>query len=49
MTQVVKKDGRRTDFHIEKIASNLDSAERVFGVTFKNDKETIINNINNLK
>lgn len=46
MTQVIKKDGRKTDFHIEKIASNLESAERVFGVTFKDDKETIINNIN---
>ena len=46
MTQVIKKDGRKTDFHIEKIASNLESAERVFGVTFKDDKESIINNIN---
>ena len=37
MTQVIKKDGRKTDFHIEKIASNLENAERVFGVTFKDD------------
>lgn len=46
MTKVIKKDGRETDFHIEKIASNLESAEKVFDIKFKNDKETIINNIN---
>lgn len=42
MTKIIKKDGRVTEFHIEKIESNLESAERVFGVTFKTDKNEII-------
>lgn len=46
MTKVVKKDGRITNFYIEKIESNLDSAERVFGVEFKTDKKSIIQAIN---
>ena len=45
MTVVVKKDGRRTPFYIEKIGSNLDSAERVFGVTYKEPKENILERI----
>lgn len=45
MTMVIKKDGRKTPFYIEKIISNLDSAERVFDVTFKNSKREIIYNI----
>lgn len=45
MTTVIKKDGRRTPFYIEKIISNLESAERVFGVVFKESKEKIIGNI----
>lgn len=47
MTLVVKKDGRKTPFYIEKIKSNLDSAQRVFGVTYKKDKDKIIEQINN--
>lgn len=47
MTIVIKKDGRETPFYIEKVESNLDSAERVFGVTFKTGKSNIINKINN--
>lgn len=46
MTVVVKKDGRRTPFYIKKIESNLDSAERVFGVTYKEPKEDILERIN---
>lgn len=46
MTVVVKKDGRKTPFYIEKVGSNLDSAERVFGVTFKESKEDILYRIN---
>ena len=46
MTLVIKKDGRKTPFYIEKIESNLDSAERVFGISFKEDKKTIISRIN---
>ena len=46
MTTIIKKDGRKTPFYIEKIASNLESAERVFGVTYKKDKEGILYNIN---
>lgn len=42
MTLIIKKDGRKTPFYIEKIESNLDSAERVFGVAFKEKKENII-------
>lgn len=42
MTKIIKKDGRITEFHIEKIESNLESAERVFDVTFKTDKNEII-------
>ena len=45
MTVVVKKDGRRTPFYIEKIGSNLDSAERVFGVAYKEPKEDILERI----
>ena len=46
MTTIIKKDGRKTPFYIEKIASNLDSAERVFGVTFKKSKKGILEKIN---
>lgn len=45
MTVVVKKDGRETNFHIEKIKSNLESAERVFGVSFKTGKDKIVHEI----
>ena len=45
MTLVIKKDGRKTPFYIEKIESNLESAERVFGVSFKEDKEVVISRI----
>lgn len=46
MTKVIKKDGRKTPFYIEKIESNLDSAERVFGVTYKTSKDKIVSKIN---
>lgn len=45
MTLVIKKDGRKTPFYVEKIESNLESSERVFGITFKEDKEDIISRI----
>ena len=45
MTLVIKKDGRKTPFYIEKIESNLESAERVFDVSFKEDKEVIVSRI----
>lgn len=46
MTTVIKKDGRKTPFYIEKIMSNLENAERVFGVAFKEKKEVILEKIN---
>ena len=46
MTTVIKKDGRKTPFYIEKIMSNLENAERVFGVVFKEKKEVILEKIN---
>lgn len=47
MVKVIKKDGRETEFSIEKVGSNLDSAERVFGVTFNTDKKVILEKISN--
>lgn len=44
MTLVVKKDGSKQPFIIEKIGVNLDSAERVFNVNIEN-KEQILSNI----
>ena len=42
---MVKKDGRVVNFNRENIINNLESSERVFGVTFKRDKEVIVDQI----